>query len=111
MFQPLLVKDSIQVKFKESGAFALWEFSEGHVDTKNGQGTILGRRWGALVVVKSLEYARTAIVAALKELAQHASSEGNMMHIALLSAENENNMRFVNVQYQIQWNLSVICVT
>ncbi|OEL17844.1 Acetyl-CoA carboxylase 2 [Dichanthelium oligosanthes] len=93
LYQPLLVKDSIQMKFKESGAFALWEFSEKLVDTENGQGAVLGqKRWGAMVVVKSLESARTAIIAALKDSAQHASSEGNMMHIALLSAENENNI-------------------
>ncbi|KAG2570471.1 acetyl-CoA carboxylase 2 isoform X1 [Panicum virgatum] len=93
LYQPLLVKDSIQMKFKESGAFALWEFSGGHLDTKNGQGAVLDRkRWGAMVVLKSLESAPTAIVAALKDSAKHDSSEGNMMHIALLSAENGNNI-------------------
>ncbi|CAO2041466.1 unnamed protein product [Urochloa humidicola] len=94
LYQPLLVMDSIQVKFMESGAFALWEFSDGqYVNTKNGQGSVLGRkRWGAMVVLKSLESVQTAIVAALRDSAQHASSEGNTMHIALLSAENENNI-------------------
>jgi acetyl-CoA carboxylase/biotin carboxylase 1 len=102
-FQPHLVKDSIQMKFKESGAIAFWEFSEGHVDTRNGHGAILGgKRWGAMVVLKSLESASTAIVAALKDSALYNSSEGNTMHIALLSAENESNMsgiRFAHVQY------------
>ncbi|AQK42643.1 acetyl-coenzyme A carboxylase1 [Zea mays] len=42
LYQPHLVKDSIQMKFKESGAIVFWEFSEGHVDTRNGQGAILG---------------------------------------------------------------------
>ena len=60
-------------------------------------------RWGAMVVLKSLESAPTAIVAALKDSAKHDSSEGNMMHIALLSAENGNNIRSVHVQYQVQW--------
>lgn len=93
LYQPHLVKDSIQMKFKESGAIAFWEFSEGHVDTRNGHGAILGgKRWGAMVVLKSLESASTAIVAALKDSAQYNSSEGNTMHIALLSAENESNM-------------------
>jgi acetyl-CoA carboxylase/biotin carboxylase 1 len=91
------------MKFKESGAIAFWEFSEGHVDTRNGHGAILGgKRWGAMVVLKSLESALTAIVAALKDSAQYNSSEGNTMHIALLSAENESNMsgiRFAHVQY------------
>ena len=92
------------MKFEESGAFALWEFSGGLLDTKNGQGAVLDRkRWGAMVVLKSLESAPTAIVAALKDSAKHDSSEGNMMHIALLSAENGNNIRSVHVQYQVQW--------
>lgn len=86
------------MKFKESGAFAFWEFSDEHADTKNGQEAVLGqKRWGAMVIIKSLESARTAIVDALKDSARHASSEGNMMHIALLSSENENNIRFANV--------------
>jgi acetyl-CoA carboxylase/biotin carboxylase 1 len=74
-----------------------------HVDTRNGHGAILGgKRWGAMVVLKSLESASTAIVAALKDSALYNSSEGNTMHIALLSAENESNMsgiRFAHVQY------------
>ncbi|ONM18475.1 acetyl-CoA carboxylase2 [Zea mays] len=93
LYQPHLVKDSIQMKFKESGAITFWEFYEGHVDTRNGHGAIIGgKRWGAMVVLKSLESASTAIVAALKDSAQFNSSEGNMMHIALLSAENESNI-------------------
>lgn len=102
-FQPHLVKDSIQMKFHLSGAIAFWEFSEGHVDTRSGHGAILGgKRWGAMVVLKSLESASTAIVAALKDSAQYNSSEGNMIHIALLSAENESitsGIRLVHVQY------------
>ncbi|CAO2034081.1 unnamed protein product [Urochloa humidicola] len=104
LYQPLLVMDSIQVKFMESGAFALWEFSDGqYVNTKNGQGSVLGRkRWGAMVVLKSLESVQTAIVAALRDSAQHASSEGNTMHIALLSAENENNISDDQAQHRME---------
>lgn len=94
------------MKFKESGAIALWEFSEGHVDTRNGQGAVIGgKRWGAIVILRSLESASTAIVAALKDLAQYSTSEGNIMHVALLSAEYESNIsgiRCVYVQYQFQ---------
>ncbi|ONM18465.1 acetyl-CoA carboxylase2 [Zea mays] len=42
LYQPHLVKDSIQMKFKESGAITFWEFYEGHVDTRNGHGAIIG---------------------------------------------------------------------
>lgn len=88
------------MKFKESGAFAYWEFSDQHVDTKNGQEAVLGqKRWGAMVVIKSFESAGTAILDALKDSTRHASAEGNIMHIALLSAENENNIRSANVYY------------
>jgi acetyl-CoA carboxylase / biotin carboxylase 1 len=97
------VKDSIQMKFKESGAIVFWEFSEGHVDTRNGQGAILGgKRWGAMVVLRSLESASTAIMAALKDSVQYNNSEVNTMHIVLLNAETESNIsgtRFVHVQY------------
>ncbi|XP_062184107.1 acetyl-CoA carboxylase 2-like isoform X3 [Phragmites australis] len=93
LYQPHLVKDSVQIKWKQSGVIALWEFSEGPVDTRNGQGTILdGKRWGAMVILKSLESLQTAIGAALKAAAQYTSLEGNMMHIALLGADNEMNL-------------------
>jgi acetyl-CoA carboxylase / biotin carboxylase 1 len=91
------------MKFKESGAIVFWEFSEGHVDTRNGQGAILGgKRWGAMVVLRSLESASTAIMAALKDSVQYNNSEVNTMHIVLLNAETESNIsgtRFVHVQY------------
>ncbi|AQK42637.1 acetyl-coenzyme A carboxylase1, partial [Zea mays] len=93
LYQPHLVKDSIQMKFKESGAIVFWEFSEGHVDTRNGQGAILGgKRWGAMVVLRSLESASTAIMAALKDSVQYNNSEVNTMHIVLLNAETESNI-------------------
>ncbi|XP_062225261.1 acetyl-CoA carboxylase 2 isoform X2 [Phragmites australis] len=93
LYQPHLVKDSIQMKWKESGAIALWEFSEGHVGTRNVQGAVPGgKRWGAMVIVKLLESVPTAVGAALKDLAHYTSSEGNMMHIAVLGADTETNI-------------------
>ncbi|KAL6839698.1 hypothetical protein ACP4OV_030386 [Aristida adscensionis] len=88
LYQPHLVNDSIQIKWEESCALALWEFSEGHTDTRDGQGA--RKRWGAMVILKSSESLPMAIGAALKTLAQYSISEGNMLHIALLGSENVN---------------------
>lgn len=79
LYQPHLVKDSIQLKYQESGVIALWEFAEAHSE----------KRLGAMVIVKSLESVSTAIGAALKDTSRYASSEGNIMHIALLGADNQ----------------------
>nr|AHC53984.1 plastid transported acetyl-CoA carboxylase [Eleusine indica] len=93
LYQPHLVMDSIQMKWKESGAIASWEFSEELVDLRNRQGGIQGgRRWGAMVILKSLEYLPIAVGAALTDVAHYPSTEGNMMHIALLHADKEKNI-------------------
>ncbi|XP_052155792.1 acetyl-CoA carboxylase 2 [Oryza glaberrima] len=92
LYQPHLVKDSIKMKWIESGVIALWEFPEGHFDARNG-GAVLGdKRWAAMVIVKSLESLSMAIRFALKETSHYTSSEGNMMHIALLGADNKMNI-------------------
>jgi acetyl-CoA carboxylase / biotin carboxylase 1 len=87
----------------ESSAVASWEFFEELIDSRNREGAIHGgRKWGAMVILKSLEYLPTAVRAALKDLAHHPSAEGNMMHIALLHADREKNIsknRYFQVQY------------
>uniref|UniRef100_A0A0D9WEQ7 Uncharacterized protein n=1 Tax=Leersia perrieri TaxID=77586 RepID=A0A0D9WEQ7_9ORYZ len=91
LYQPHLVKESIKMKLIESGVIALWQFPEGNFDTRNG--TILGeKRWGAMVIVKSLESVSMAVKTALEETSHYNSSEGNMMHIALLGADNKINI-------------------
>jgi acetyl-CoA carboxylase / biotin carboxylase 1 len=109
-FQPHLVMDSIQMKWMESSAIASWEFSVELVDSRNRQGAVhSGTRWGAMVILKSLEYLPTAVRAALKDLAHHSTAEGNMMHIALLHADKEKNIR-KNRYIQVQWsNRIFIC--
>ncbi len=85
------------MKWIESGVIALWEFPEGHFDARNG-GAVLGdKRWGAMVIVKSLESLSMAIRFALKETSHYTSSEGNMMHIALLGADNK--MHIIQERY------------
>jgi acetyl-CoA carboxylase/biotin carboxylase 1 len=86
------VKDSIQLKYQDSGVIAKWEFTEGHPE----------KRLGAMVILKSLESVSTAIGAALKDTSHYASSAGNTMHIALLDADTQMNTtedRYVHVQY------------
>lgn len=86
------MEDSIQLKYQESGVIALWEFTEGHAE----------KRLGAMVIVKSLESVSAAIGAALKDTSRYASSEGNIVHIALLGADNQmhgTEDRYVYGQY------------
>ena len=85
------MKDSIQLKYQDSGVTALWEFTEGHPE----------KRLGAMVILKSLESVSTAIGAALKDTSQYASSAGNTVHIALLDTDIQMNTtedRYVHVQ-------------
>nr|CAL63610.1 acetyl-coenzyme A carboxylase [Alopecurus myosuroides] len=81
LYQPQLVKDSIQLKYQDSGVIALWEFTEGNHE----------KRLGAMVILKSLESVSTAIGAALKDASHYASSAGNTVHIALLDADTQLN--------------------
>jgi acetyl-CoA carboxylase/biotin carboxylase 1 len=83
------VKDSIQLKYQDSGVTALWEFTQGHPE----------KRLGAMVILKSLESVSTAIGAALKDTSHYASSAGNTMHIALLGDTQMNTAedRYVHV--------------
>lgn len=101
------------MKWKETSAIASWEFSEELVDSRNRQDAIHGgRRWGAMVILKSLEYLPTAVGAALKDLAHYPKTEGNMMHIALLHDDKEKNIskyRYSMCNISPKGFLSVIC--
>src|SRR4051794_1608107 len=93
-----------------SGLIALWEFSEDRIEQRNGQSTILlneqvedpiRRRWGAMVVITSLQFLPTAIEAVLKETSHYRAGVGilnanptnsnhsNMLHIALVGINNQ----------------------
>jgi len=103
------------MQWHRSGLIAMWEFSEEHIEKLNGsENSVLGnpmvekhceKRWGAMVVIKSLQFLPTAINAALKEathslntdsdrefmlngLPGHAS-QGNMLHVALVGINNQ----------------------
>ncbi|XP_038715965.1 acetyl-CoA carboxylase 1-like [Tripterygium wilfordii] len=109
LYQPYLAKGSVRMQWHRSGLIASWEFVEEHIDRKNGsEDHVLDeplaeeqseRKWGAMVIIKSLQFLPAIISAALRETthnthqaAANGSMEpntyGNMMHIALVGINN-----------------------
>ncbi|XP_054796887.1 acetyl-CoA carboxylase 1-like [Prosopis cineraria] len=111
LYQPYLVKESVRMQWHKSGLIASWEFLEEYVERKSASedqrsNKILvenrGKgKWGAMVIVKSLQFLPTIVGAALKEATHNfhktlpkGSTEaindyGNMMHIALVGINNQ----------------------
>ncbi|KAK8931231.1 Acetyl-CoA carboxylase 1 [Platanthera zijinensis] len=113
LYQPYLVKGSIRMQWHRSGLIALWEFSEEHIEKNNSPGDTVPdklllekhceKRWGAMVIIKSLQFLQSAISAALKESTNTLNSEGdnetsilldkashgNMLHVALVGINNQ----------------------
>ncbi|KAI0495328.1 hypothetical protein KFK09_025478 [Dendrobium nobile] len=115
LYQPYLVKGSIRMQWHRSGLIALWKFSEEHIEKKNGrEDTVPDKpllekhcenRWGAMVIIKSLQFLHAAISAALKESTNTLNSEGDdeliskdvsdkashghMLHVALVGINNQ----------------------
>uniref|UniRef100_A0A8R7RE32 biotin carboxylase n=3 Tax=Triticum TaxID=4564 RepID=A0A8R7RE32_TRIUA len=111
LYQHYLVRGSVRMQWHMSGLIALWEFSEEHIEQRNGQSATLlkqqledpiGRRWGLMVIIKSLQFLPTAIEAALKETSHYGAGVGsvlngnpiksnhsNMLHIALVGINNQ----------------------
>ncbi|KAL3655269.1 acetyl-coenzyme-A carboxylase [Castilleja foliolosa] len=110
LYQPYLVKGSVRMQWHRTGLIASWEFLDEHVERKSGSEDELSnelpfeklneRRWGAMVVIKSLNFLPTVVNAALKEATHnlqstisngsvHPTTCGNMMHIALAGINNQ----------------------
>lgn len=113
LYQPYLVKGSIRMQWHRSGLIALWEFSEEHIEKSDEPGDKVPdklllekhceNRWGAMVIIKSLQFLQSAISAALKESTNASSfescgdsnslsdksSRGNMLHVALVGINNQ----------------------
>lgn len=113
--QPYLVKGSVRMQWHRSGLIAMWEFSEEHVEKQNGLEVSIPdkpviekyceKRWGAMVIIKSLQFLPAAINAALKEATISSStdsgkeimsngvtmqaSHGNMLLVALVGINNQ----------------------
>ncbi|XP_058096705.1 acetyl-CoA carboxylase 1-like [Magnolia sinica] len=114
LYQPYLVKGSVRMQWHRSGLIASWEFSEEHIEKRKAPEDQVcdepvvekhcEKRWGVMVIIKSLQFLPNAINAALKE-ATHCSSfgslretvsngtlepnsHGNMLHITLVGINN-----------------------
>ncbi|KAF8023479.1 hypothetical protein BT93_F0859 [Corymbia citriodora subsp. variegata] len=113
LYQPYLVKGSVRMQWHRSGLIASWEFLEEHIERKNSSEDETfdkplvekhsERRWGAMVIIKSLQILPATVNAALRETthsvheaAPNGSSEpkcfGNMMHIALAGINNQMSL-------------------
>ncbi|XP_071722600.1 acetyl-CoA carboxylase 1-like [Rutidosis leptorrhynchoides] len=109
LYQPYLVKESVRMQWHRSGLIASWEFLEEHIERKNGSEEQLSekplvekhskRKWGAMVIIKSLQFLPAIISTALKETTHNlqgdnsdgtvdSSDFGNMMHIAVVGINN-----------------------
>ncbi|CAA0843383.1 Acetyl-CoA carboxylase 1, partial [Striga hermonthica] len=113
LYQPYLVKGSVRMQWHRSGLIASWEFMDEHIERKSGSEVEISnespfekqsaRRWGAMVVIKSLTLLPTAVTAALKEATHnlqtiisngsiHPTACGHMMHIALAGINNQMSL-------------------
>ncbi|XP_058085333.1 acetyl-CoA carboxylase 1-like isoform X2 [Magnolia sinica] len=114
LYQPYLVKGSVRMQWHRSGLIASWEFSEEHIEKRDGGEDKMcdesvvekhcEKRWGVMVIIKSLQFLTDAINAALKETTHCPSfgsdhemvpngslepvSHGNMLHVALVGINN-----------------------
>ncbi|XP_059630432.1 acetyl-CoA carboxylase 1-like [Cornus florida] len=113
LYQPYLIKGSVRMQWQRSGLIASWEFLEEHIESKNGSEDQMTdkplvekhaeRKWGAMVIIKSLQFLPTVISAALRETTHNIhntipngsvepSNHGNMMHIALVGINNQMSL-------------------
>ncbi|KAL6179520.1 hypothetical protein ACLB2K_051035 [Fragaria x ananassa] len=113
LYQPYLVKGSVRMQWHRSGLIASWEFSEEPVEWKyeiedqSVNKTFLQkheeRKWGVMVIIKSLHFLPAIISGALKEMSHNLheatpngstepSGFGNMMHIALVGINNQMSL-------------------
>ncbi|EPS71958.1 hypothetical protein M569_02800 [Genlisea aurea] len=106
LYQPYLVKGSVRMQWHRFGLIASWKFFDDHVQGNNRfehEESVEKPKWGAMVVIKSLQFLPTVVTAALKEATHdprdESSSEfdlstfsGNMVHIALAGINNQMSL-------------------
>ncbi|KAL8171437.1 hypothetical protein V2J09_023241 [Rumex salicifolius] len=101
LYQPYLVKGSVRMQWHRSGLIAAWEFIEEHIERANKLQVEKhsDKKWGAMVIIKSLQFLPAVITAALKEtshqatnVSAEASGHGNLFHIALVGVNNQMSM-------------------
>ncbi|KAL5777128.1 hypothetical protein ACOSP7_010054 [Xanthoceras sorbifolium] len=113
LYQPYLVKGSVRMQWHRCGLIASWEFLEEYIERKNGSEDQISdkllvekhseRKWGAMVIIKSLQLLPAIISAALRETTHNLhesisngsvepATYGNMMHIALVGINNQMSL-------------------
>ncbi|KAA0067414.1 acetyl-CoA carboxylase 1-like [Cucumis melo var. makuwa] len=112
LYQPYLVKGSVRMQWHRSGLIGSWEFLEEHIERKNGiedqeysqsVEKHSERKWGAMIILKSLQLLPTTLSAALKETTHNPNEAtrdkslepanfGNMIHIALVGINNQMSL-------------------
>ncbi|KAG2399930.1 Acetyl-CoA carboxylase [Vigna angularis] len=113
LYQPYLVKGSVRIQWHRSGLIATWEFYDEYIERKNGvedqtskksvEEKDSEKKWGVMVVIKSLQFLSAIISAALREATSNlhealtsGSAEpvnhGNMMHIGLVGINNQMSL-------------------
>ncbi|GFY96498.1 acetyl-CoA carboxylase 1 [Actinidia rufa] len=113
LYQPYLVKGSVRMQWHRYGLIASWEFLEEHIERNNASEDHMldkpvvekhtERKWGAMVIIKSLQFLPMVINAALRETTHNThgtildgsietASHGNMMHIALVGINNQMSL-------------------
>lgn len=88
------------MQWHRSGLIATWQFVEGHNadDREMTETPLVDKKWGAMVMIKSLQFLPDVISSTLKETSQsqngHAgfANRGNMMHIALAGINNQMSL-------------------
>lgn len=101
------------MQWHRSGLIASWEFLEEHVERKHESQDETSdkplvekhseRKWGVMVIIKSLQFLPAIISAALRETAHNLKdaapngplqpeSYGNMMHIAIVGINNQMSL-------------------
>eukprot|EP01018_Ginkgo_biloba_P038670 Gb_33780 [translate_table: standard] len=114
LYQPYLIKGTVRMQWHRTGLIASWHFSEESIARSSNLPTSLSekmkvdnhgeKRWGTMVILKSLHFLPTAVSAALKETTQFSSYTldgvarkgpatpiglGNMLHLALVGINNQ----------------------
>ncbi|XVF36762.1 hypothetical protein REPUB_Repub19eG0086300 [Reevesia pubescens] len=113
LYQPCLVKGSVRMQWHRSGLIGSWEFLEEHIERKNASEEQMSdkplvekhseRKWGAMVIIKSLQFLPAIINATLRETTHNLheatangslepTTFGNMMHIALVGINNQMSL-------------------
>lgn len=101
------------MQWHRSGLIASWEFLEEHNESRNENEAEMSdkslvekhseRKWGVMVIIKSLQFLPAIINAALREATHNlhdaipngsseSDSYGNMMHIVLVGMNNQMSL-------------------